>query len=173
MVNSITAEADRFAQVLPIVLTHRAKVIALAMDESGIQPDPAKRLAVARTLIEQLTTAGVPLQDIYLDPLTFPIGTGDDVAMAMLDIIARIMTEYPGVHTIAGLSNVSHGMPVRKLLNQAMTVLAVGKGIDAGIVDPNDRALMGLIAAAEALVGKDEYCMNYITLAREGAFEGI
>ena len=83
------------------------------------------------------------------------------------------MKEFPGVHTIAGLSNVSHGMPVRKLLNQAMTILALGKGLDAGIVDPNDRYLMGLIASAEALLGRDENCMNYIKLSRAGAFEGL
>ena len=64
-------------------------------------------------------------------------------------------------------------MPARKLLNQAMTVLAMGKGLDAGIVDPNDNYLMALIAATEALLGRDEYCMNYISLSREGKFEGI
>ncbi|HEY3379070.1 MAG TPA: dihydropteroate synthase, partial [Armatimonadota bacterium] len=173
MINSITAESERYTQVLPFVLEHRAKVIALALDDSGIQADPAKRLAVARTLVDNLTGAGVPVEDIYVDPLTFPIGTGDDVATSMLDIIEKIMTEYPGVHTIAGLSNISHGMPARKLLNQAMTILAMGKGLDAGIVDPNDRYLMALIAAAESLLGRDEYCMRYITLSREGAFEGI
>jgi cobalamin-dependent methionine synthase I len=173
MVNSITAESERFASVLPFVVDFGAKVIALAIDDSGIQTDAGKRLDVARTLVTRLTAAGVPLENIYVDPLTFPIGTGDDVAMAMLDIIAQIMAEFPGVHTIAGLSNVSHGMPVRKLLNQSMTILAMGKGLDAGIVDPNDRYLMGLIAAAEALLGRDEYCMNYITSAREGAFEGL
>lgn len=173
MVNSITAETERYAQVLPIVRKYHAKVIALAMDDSGIQADPAKRLAVAQTLVEQLAGAGVPLDDIYLDPLTFPIGTGDEVAVAMLDIIERIMTAYPGVHTIAGLSNISHGMPVRKLLNQSMTILAMGKGLEAGIIDPNDRYLMGLIAAAEALLGRDECCMAYISKSREGAFEGL
>jgi 5-methyltetrahydrofolate--homocysteine methyltransferase len=128
---------------------------------------------VAHKLVGDLVAAGVPVDDIYVDPLTFPIGTGDEVAVAMFDIITRIMAAYPGVHTIAGLSNVSHGMPARKLLNQAMTVLAMGAGLDAGIIDPNDRQLMGLIAASEALLGRDEYCMNYITLARQGAFEGI
>lgn len=173
MINSITAEAERYARVLPFVLEYQAKVIALAMDDSGIQSDPAKRLSVARVLVEKLIADGVPVENIYVDPLTFPIGTGDEVAVAMLDIIEKIMTEYPGVHTIAGLSNVSHGMPNRKLLNQAMTVLAMGKGLDAGIVDPNDRYLMALIAASEALLGRDEYCMKYITLSREGAFEGL
>lgn len=173
MINSITAETGRYANILPFVLEHKAKVIALAMDDSGIQQDPAKRLSVAKKLIEDLTSAGVPLDDIYIDPLTFPIGTGSDVAVTMLDIIDNLRVEYPEVHIIAGLSNISHGMPARKLLNQAMTILCIGKGLDAGIVDPNDRYLMAQIAATEALLGRDDFCMNYITLSREGAFEGL
>ena len=95
------------------------------------------------------------------------------MALSIMDIIHKIKEEFPGVNTIAGLSNISHGMPVRKILNQAMTVLALGNGLDAGIVDPNDRYLMALIYAAEAILGKDDFCMNYIAKSREGAFEGI
>ena len=173
LINSITAETERWASILPFVLKYKAKVIALAMDDSGIQQDPAKRLSVARTLIGNLTGAGVAVDDIYVDPLTFPIGTGSDVAVSMLDIIEKVVAEYPGVHIIAGLSNVSHGMPVRKILNQAMTVLCLGKGLDAGIIDPNDKYLMALIYATEALLGRDDFCMNYISKSREGAFEGL
>jgi len=173
LINSITAESGRYANVLPYVLKYGAKVIALSMDDTGIQQDAEKRLSVARALVDKMTADGVAIDNIYVDPLTFPIGTGSDVAVAMLDIIEKIMAEYPGVHTIAGISNVSHGMPARKLLNQAMTILALGKGLDAGIIDPNDRYLMALIYATEALLGKDEYSMNYITKSREGAFEGL
>lgn len=173
MINSITAETERYENILPLVLKYKTKVIALAMDDTGIQQDPDKRISVARDLVIKLTQAGVPIDDIYVDPLTFPIGTGSDVAVSMLDIIEKIMLEFPGVHTIAGLSNVSHGMPGRKFLNQAMTVLAMGKGLDAGIVDPMDRYLMALIAASESLLGRDDFSMNYITLFREGKFEGL
>lgn len=173
LINSITAESERYANVLPFVIEHKAKVIALAMDDSGIQQDPGKRHSVARKLIDDLTGAGVPLADIYVDPLTFPIGTGSDVALSMLDIIEKVKAEYPGVNIIAGLSNVSHGMPQRKILNQAMTILCMAKGLDAGIIDPNDRYLMALIYATEALLGKDDFCMNYITKSREGAFDDL
>lgn len=173
MINSITAETDRFNNILPFVLKYKTKIIALAMDDTGIQQDPEKRLSVARDLVRRLSDAGVPLDDIYVDPLTFPIGTGTNVGVSMLEIISKIMTEFPGVHTIAGISNVSHGMPARKLLNQAMTVLAMDRGLDAGIIDPMDRYLMGLIAASEALLGRDDFSMNYITLSRAGKFEGL
>lgn len=173
MINSITAETDRYANILPLVKKYKTKVIALSMDDTGIQADPIKRLTVARDLIKRMSDEGIPLDDMYVDPLTFPIGTGSDVAVSILEIIEKIMAEFPGVHTIAGVSNISHGMPNRKILNETMTVLAMGKGLDAAIIDPMDRYLMALIAASEALLGIDDYSMNYITLSREGRFEGL
>jgi cobalamin-dependent methionine synthase I len=173
LVNSITAETERYTRILPVVQRYSARVIALAMDDTGIQRDPALRLGIARTLVSNLTAAGVPAADIFVDPLTFPIGTGDDTALAMLDIIRRVTAEFPGVHTIAGVSNVSHGMPNRKLLNQAMTILAMGAGLDAAILDPNDRTLMALIAAADALLGRDEDCGEFIDQCRSGAFDEL
>lgn len=173
MINSITAESSRYANILPLVREHKTKVVALAMDDDGIQADGEKRYAVARGLISSLADEGIPLDDIYVDPLTFPIGTGSDVGTTMLNVIARIKAEFPDVHVIAGISNVSHGMPVRKILNQAMMVLAMGAGLDAAIIDPMDRQLMALIAGAEAVLGRDDFSMNYITLAREGKFEGL
>lgn len=172
-INSITAEKARFRDVLPFVLQFQGRVVALAMDDTGIQQDPDLRHQCARKLIDDLAAAGVPLEDIYVDPVTFPISAGDDVALAMMAVLEKLKAEYPGVRTIAGLSNVSHGLPARKVLNCAMTVLCMGKGLDAGIVDPRDRMLMGLIAASEALLGRDEYCMNYIARARAGALDGI
>jgi len=173
MINSITAETERYKNILPLLLKYKTKVIALSMDDSGIQQDPGKRLATARDLVKRLGDAGVPLGDIYVDPLTFPIGTGSDFGRSMLDIIEKVMCEFPGIHTIAGISNISHGMPNRKILNQAMAILAMCKGLDAAIVDPMDRYLMALIAAADALLGRDEFCMNYITMSREGKFEEL
>jgi 5-methyltetrahydrofolate--homocysteine methyltransferase len=171
MINSITAESARYTQVLPCVLARRAKVIALAMDEHGIQADPARRLAVARTLVGKLMADGVPVHDIYLDPLTFPIGVNRQSAVLMLELIAQVKRDFPGVQTIAGVSNVSYGMPARKYLNQAMTVLALGQGLDAALVDPTDRHLMGLIVAAVALLGRDDNCTEYLAYARGGGFE--
>ncbi|MCC6485170.1 MAG: dihydropteroate synthase [Armatimonadetes bacterium] len=173
MINSITAETERFDQILPLALKHKAKVIALAMDEAGIQPDGQKRYEVALALIRRLTDAGVPIDDIYVDPLTFPIGTGSDFGVVMLDVVRRIKDSFPDVHVTAGVSNVSHGMPARKILNEAMLVLAMGAGMDSAIIDPMDRHLMALIAASESILGLDEFSMNYIALARAGKFEGL
>lgn len=173
MINSITAENDRYSNILPLVLKYKTKVIALSMDDTGIQSEAEKRLSVARGLIRNMVDAGVSVEDIYVDPLVFPIGTGSEVGMAILDIVSSIMCEFPGVHTIAGISNISHGLPARKLLNEAMMVLAMDRGMDAAIIDPMDRYLMALIAASEAILGRDDFSMNYITLSRAGKFEGL
>lgn len=173
LINSITAEHDRYDTVLPFVIKYNAKVIALSMDERGIQTDPQLRLGVARKLVLDLTKAGVEMEDIFVDPLTFPIANDSSFVLTMLEIIKSIKADFPSIHVIAGISNVSHGLPARKLLNQATTILAMGAGLDAGIIDPNDAYLMGLIAASEALLGNDEFCMDFIAKSREGAFESI
>ena len=173
MINSISAGTASYAVILPLVRAYQAKVIALAIDDDGISTDPAKRHAVACKLVERLTADDVPLADIYLDPLTFPLGSVPDAARSLLALIAQLRAEFPGLHTIAGFSNISHGLPARRLLNQALVLLALGSGIDAGILDPTDRHLMGLIAATEALFGREESCRRYIDRARAGTFYGI
>ncbi len=79
------------------------------------------------------------LDDIYVDPLVFPLGTDSQSALATIAAIGAIMARYPGVHTICGLTNVSHGLPARKLVNRTFLVGAMSRGMDAAILDPTDR----------------------------------
>lgn len=173
LINSITAEPERYENVLPYILKYNTRIIALAMDDRGIQTDPHLRLDVARRLVGDLVRAGLSEDDIFVDPLTFPIANDSSFVLTMLEIIQKLKQDFPDIHVIAGLSNVSHGLPARKLLNQATTVLAMGVGLDAAIIDPNDRYLMALVAASEAVLGKDEFCMDYIGKSRAGAFDGL
>ena len=171
MINSITAEEVRYNNVLPLLKQYETKVIALAMGDAGIPPDAEGRITVGRELIGNLTAAGIKLDNIYADPLVFPIANGGEFGLAVLDTIRTIKAEFPGIHASAGVSNVSHGMPVRKFLNQAFTVMCMTAGLDAAIIDPMDKQLMALVYATEALLGRDEYCAEYIAASREGKFE--
>jgi 5-methyltetrahydrofolate--homocysteine methyltransferase len=173
MINSITAEKSRFDGLAPLVKDYGAKVIALAMGDDGIPEDAEGRVTVARELIDKLTGIGIPLGDIYVDPLVYPVANGAEYGRAVLDTIRTVKTEYPGVHAICGLSNVSHGLPTRKLLNQAFLVMCIEAGLDAAIIDPLDQRLMSLIYASEAIIGCDEYCVNYLSASRGGKFEGL
>ena len=173
MINSITAETERYANVIPLVKEYNTKIIALAMSDAGMPSDAAGRIAVARGLVEKLVSDGVAVENIYIDPLIYPAATSPENGRAVLETIRTIRSEYPGVHAVCGLSNISHGMPVRKLLNQAFLVMCMAAGLDAAIIDPLDQRLMSLVYASEALLGLDEYCAEYLTAAREGKFEGI
>jgi cobalamin-dependent methionine synthase I len=97
-----------------------------------------------------------------------PISTGSEHGKALVEATGQIKALYPGVHVSAGISNVSFGLPVRKLLNQVLLLLLMAQGLDAAIVDPCDPQLMMNIRAAEALLGRDEFCANYIQAFREG-----
>jgi 5-methyltetrahydrofolate--homocysteine methyltransferase len=146
---------------------------ALAMSDAGMPSNAEQRISVASSLVERLVSDGVDIDDIYVDPLVYPAATGAENTSAVLETIRTVRSRYPGVHASCGLSNVSHGLPVRKLLNQAFLVMAVSHGMDAAIIDPLDRRLMALLSASLALLGQDEFCMEYLTAAREGKFEGL
>ena len=72
------------------------------------------------------------------------------------------------MHTVCGLTNVSHGLPNRKLVNRTFLAEAVARGLDSAILDPSDKQLLGVLRAALMLTGKDEYCMGYIKAFRKG-----
>jgi len=118
MLNSITAETERYNTLIPLVKKYNPKVIALCMDDSGMPETVAERLKVAKGLVGRLEADGMKRDDIYVDPLVRPIGAVQGAGKMVIDTIWSIMHELEGVHTICGLSNVSYGLPVRKLLNQ-------------------------------------------------------
>lgn len=168
MINSINLERERFERVLALALEHRTKLIALCQGEGVPAASAAEKIALGSELVERLTRAGIPIGDIYVDPLVFPLGTDSQSAQATIEAVSELMRRFPGVHTICGLTNVSHGLPARKLLNRTFLVAAMSRGMDAAIVDPTDSQLVSAIYAAQAVFGRDEYCMGLIEAFHEG-----
>jgi 5-methyltetrahydrofolate--homocysteine methyltransferase len=168
MINSITDEPARVQALMSLLKEFRPKVVALCLGEAGPPNTTAERVSTASRLVDRLTAEGFVLDDIYVDPCVLPISTGPQHGKALVEATGQIKARYPGVHLSAGISNVSFGLPVRKLLNQALLLLLMAQGLDAAIVDPCDPQLMMNIRAAEALLGRDEYCANYIQAFREG-----
>ena len=166
MVNSISDEPARWA-MLPVLKEHRPKVIALCLSESGLPSGVEDRVATASRLIDRLAGEGFALDDIYVDPCVLPVATGPH-GKNLLAAVGQISAKFPGVHISAGVSNVSFGLPLRKLLNETFLLLLMAHGLDAAIVDPCDQQLMWNIMAAEALLGRDEHCRNYLRAYREG-----
>jgi 5-methyltetrahydrofolate--homocysteine methyltransferase len=166
LVNSITDEPTRWA-MLPVLKEYRPKVIALCLAESGMPAAVDDRVATASRLVDRLTAEGFALDDIYVDPCVMPVATGTH-SEHLLAAVSQIAARYPGIHISAGVSNVSFGLPVRKLLNETFLLLLMAHGLDAAIVDPCDPQLMMNIAAAEALLGRDPNCKSYLHAYREG-----
>jgi 5-methyltetrahydrofolate--homocysteine methyltransferase len=171
MINSITAEAERYAKLIPLIQEHTPNVVGLCMDDRGMPDTAEDRIRIASDLIGNLTKDGVPLGDIYIDPVVTPVSTDTRYGVAVLDAIEAIMREFPGVHTICGLSNVSFGLPNRRQVNQMFLVMAMTRGLDAVILDPCDRRIMANLITTMTLLGRDEFCTNYLMAFREGKLE--
>lgn len=171
MINSITLEPVRLNGILPLVTEHSTKVIALCQAEDEIAETAEAKLKMAGRLVEKVTAAGVPLEDLFIDPLVYPLATNPESAVQTLEAIAQIMVRFPGVHTVCGLTNVSHGLPNRKLVNRTFLVAAITRGLDSSILDPTDKQLYAALKAAQVVMGRDDFCMEYITAFREGRLE--
>jgi 5-methyltetrahydrofolate--homocysteine methyltransferase len=99
------------------------------------------------------------------------VATDQTFGREFLKSVEQIMSRFPGIHTVCGLSNVSFGLPLRKFLNRTFMAMAIAKGLDTAILDPLDKAMMATVLAAEALAGRDKYCMNFIKSYRGGKIE--
>lgn len=169
--NSISGETTRFGPYLELVKQYKTKVITMVMDDKGMPTGIDDRLANAEKLVHDMTAAGIPIEDIFLDPLIFPVGTDQKNAMMAVEIIQKFHKEFEGVKTVCGMTNVSHGLPCRKLLNQAFFIMLIQAGIDAVIINPLDKYMMGLGKAALTLTNQDEFCMKYISAHRDGKLD--
>jgi 5-methyltetrahydrofolate corrinoid/iron sulfur protein methyltransferase len=170
MINSISGEPQRLESVLPLVAEHGCPVIALAMDATKIPETSAERVAVIHKVMEATRAAGVPDERVYVDPLTLTIGTNTESGPIFFDTLRAVRAAYPAVHLIAGLSNISFGLPARSFINRAFLTLAVAAGLDTAILDPLDQELKAALLAAELVLGRDRYCLNYTRAYRAGVF---
>lgn len=166
MVNSISLETARFDQVMSVIKGTELNVIALCIDDRGVPKTADDRLVIADKLINELVKNSIQIENIYVDPLVQALAADPGSGKEFLDAVERVMTGYPGIHTMCGLSNISYGMPARKYMNQTLMSMAVTRGLDGAIMDPLDKRMMANILTAEALIGKDNYAMNYLKAFR-------
>ncbi|HCU36077.1 MAG TPA: methyltetrahydrofolate--corrinoid methyltransferase [Armatimonadetes bacterium] len=167
MINSITAEQERIDAMLEFVAQSGANIVALALSDAGMPSGCEDRVAAAVGLVDTLTGAGIDAGRIFVDPVIAPLGTDAGTGRAVMGAVTQLRAQRPGIHITCGLSNISYGLPERKLLNRTFMTLCIGAGMDSAIIDPLDEQMMATVYAAEALAGCDEWCMNYITASRQ------
>jgi cobalamin-dependent methionine synthase I len=170
LINSISLEKDRYDALLPLVTENPCKVVALCMAETAMPIAADDRISAGAELIEKLTAAGMVLEDIFVDPLVQTISVDVRMGPAVLAAISGIAERFPGVGTICGLSNISFGLPARRLINRHFLALALAHGLSAAICDPTDKEIMSTLAAVNMLLGGDEYCTEFIEAYEKGLF---
>ena len=145
MINSISLEADRYDNLMPIVANTDLKVIALCMSDDGMPETVGDRMKIAEKLVGGLIDNGVKVENIFVDPLVQPLSVNKEFGVQFIESIAAIHQNWPGIHSACGLSNISYGLPGRKYINRAFMTMAISKGLDGAIVNPLDK---GMIAAS-------------------------
>ena len=168
LVNSITGEEERVKTIMPLVKDYGTSVVALTLDEAGMPKTGEDRHRLACKIMDMIAEYNIPMDDIYFDPLVEPVGSNLDQGLAVLEGIRLIRGSFPDAHIICGLSNISFGLPDRKLLNRTFLPMAMSAGIDAAIMDPTDKPLMSALLASCALLAQDEFCLKYIYAWRQG-----
>ena len=156
--------------IFPLIADTKWEVICLLSDDTGIPKSAADRLRVFDKILEKAEKYGVAHNRMHIDPLVEMLCTSEDGIALNVEVINTVRKRCPDMHITAAVSNISFNLPVRKMINLGFTVLAMNAGLDSAILDPTNRDMMGVIYATEALLGQDDYCMEYISAYREGIF---
>jgi 5-methyltetrahydrofolate--homocysteine methyltransferase len=176
LVNSLALER---LETLDMVIEHKARVIVMATSGTGMPENAEQRVDNINTIMEHVRSRGVPLEDVYIDAIVFPISVDAQNGNRYLDAVRAIRETYGNeIHIGMGLSNVSFGMPKRRLINEAFIHLGLEAGVDSGLIDPVQTRLDSVFdldtesgpvkLASDMLVGRDEFCVNYIQAFRDG-----
>lgn len=154
LINSVSMEGDKCDVVFPIIADTQWQVIGLLCDDTGIPKCAADRLRVFDKLMAKAEEYGIAPERIHIDPLIEMLCTSEEGIAVNEEVISSVRRQYPEIHITAAVSNISFNLPVRKLINQGFTMMAMRCGLDSAILDPLNKDLMGLIRAAEALLSR-------------------
>jgi 5-methyltetrahydrofolate--homocysteine methyltransferase len=168
MINSLSGEKTRLKGVLPLAEKYGTELVVLALDDEGIPETAEKRVEILRRLIGLCRDQGIEEGKLYVDPLVLSVATGGHYGRVTLSTMTEVKKEFPKVKLTCGHSNISFGMPLRSMVNQAFIVLTAAAGLDSAIVDPENRDLIGIMMAAEALLGLDRHGQKFNRAFRAG-----
>ncbi len=155
IVNSVNGEDEKLDAVLPLVKKYGAAVIGLTLDKDGIPKTVEKRVEIARKILSRALEYGIPKRDVYIDCLTLTASAEQEGAMQTLEAMRRVRSEL-GLKNVLGVSNISFGLPNRELVNSTFLTMAMTSGLDLPILNPNNAAMSGAVAAFRLLSGYDK-----------------
>ena len=170
LVNSVSGEGNKIDLIFPELAKPEYKdweVMALLSDDTGIPKSAADRLRVFDKIMAKAKEYGIAPSRIHIDPLVEMLCTSEDGIAMVEEVMGTIREQYPSIHISGAVSNISFNLPARKLVNMGFVALAIKAGMDSAVFDPLDKQLLGVIYATEALLGMDDFCMEYIGAFRD------
>ena len=168
LINSVSGEGEKCEILYPLAKEYGFDVIALAMDGAGIPKTAERRIEIACCLVEKAARYGLGPERLYIDPLVIAVSTANKSVFHFVETMRAIQEKFPGVKITSGLSNISFGLPLRKLINRNFLCIAMYEGMNSAILDPTDKEIRGTLLAVDVLAAKDKNCRNFTTAFRKG-----
>ena len=174
IINSVDGNQDKLDAILPLARQYKAALIGLAMDkESGIPKTAERRVAIARRILEAVTAAGIPPEDLIIDCLTLAVSADQSMGPVALETMRAVSRDL-GLNVNMGVSNISFGLPERPLLNATFIAMACAAGLTCAIVNPHSESVVQALQASDVLLGRDRRALAFLKayLARLKKAEG-
>jgi 5-methyltetrahydrofolate corrinoid/iron sulfur protein methyltransferase len=170
LINSTTAEDSKLFPLLEMAAQYKAGIVGVVMDERGSPQDVDRRVELGGKIFAAALDAGIPGDQIFLDPIVMPVKFMQDQTKHVLDAIQQMtMLSDPPPHISIGLSNVASKTEERKLINRTFLVMAMAVGLDTAIMNVCDEEMMQAVATAEILLGQEIYSDAYLKAYRQRA----
>lgn len=172
LINSVNGKDESLREILPLVKKYGGVLIALTIDEKGIPETAEGRLEIARKIVLECQKQGIDRKDIVVDPLAMSVSSDKNSGNVTLRSVELIRNEL-GVKTSLGVSNISFGLPQREVVNSFFFALALERGLDCAIMNPNSVPMMQAYHSFRTLRGLDEGCGDYIAFASENEVTAV
>ena len=170
IINSVSIAGDKMDRIFPLIKDTDWGVVVMLDDDNGIPDSAEGRIEVFEKCCAKAEEAGLKPGQLYFDPLVETLSTNGESLLTFAEVCRAIKAKDSRYHITSGLSNISFGLPVRKMVNIPFMTLAMNAGMDSAIVDPLNRDMMGVIYGTQALLGLDDYCMEYLEAYRDDLF---
>ena len=161
IVNSVNGEEEALDAILPLVKKYGAAVVGLTLDKGGIPKTTQARMDIAEKILNKALSYGIRREDVYIDCLTLTVSAEQEAASQTLEALERVKKEL-GLKTVLGVSNISFGLPARPLVNQNFLTMAMTRGLDLPIINPNLEAMMAAVRSYHLLMNIDKEARDFI-----------
>jgi 5-methyltetrahydrofolate corrinoid/iron sulfur protein methyltransferase len=170
MINSVTGDQEKLDILMPMAKKYNANIIGIALTEKGVPPDVDSRLEIVMNIVNSAMEHGVPMEDLYLDPIVLPVGVLQEQVSNCIEAVKvfKQLQELMGLDsqpkTTVGLSNVSQSSPeeLKSLINRTLLLVLLSNGLDSAILDPLDKDLMAAVKTFDIVNNKILYAHSYL-----------